>query len=191
VSISSTYNTVDGYYEIFGLPPGRYGVEVFIDAAEPYNTDHGFPDDYEGWKSPIIINEEDITVTQDLVVRKVIHLTSPVDNIEKMGHTGDEKDTYDGSPLFTWDPITEASQYYFAIQIYSEEPFGYLGQAYSTTTSLTSLQPELPLNEENEFYLCDIYAYNEAETRVGILMVSYDNGHGWDYRFKIEMRAQP
>jgi hypothetical protein len=58
-----------------------------------------------------------------------------------------------------------------------------------TSTSNVEWNVVLPINEENHFYVFDLYAYNINELLVGKLMVPYYGGYGWDYRFRISPEA--
>ena len=55
----------------------------------------------------------------------------------------------------------------------------------ATTLADTTFAPDLPINEPGQFYMLNLYANNSSNQRIGKLMVPYDNGHGWDYRFRI------
>lgn len=186
--IDPSYNATTGEYTIPNVPPGQYGIRVTIDDAEPFNTPHnyGFAGDFQGWESPIIVPEGQSVLQKDLDVERTIHLTSPVDNSQEIGSLGAEKDSHDPDDLaFAWDAIPEATSYKVLVYRYEEEPSSYLDNFLSVSMEDTNLQPTLPSSEDNQFYLFKLFAYNANGLMVGKLMVHYDNGHGWDYRFRI------
>ena len=187
--ISPSYDSSTGKYSIPNMPPGEFGIEVFIDVAVPFNGVHGFPGDFDGWESPIIVPKDQQVVYVDLPVEKTIHLTSPVDNAVYIGTIGDpahaHKDTYPPEEIiFGWDAIAEASSYYAYIDEY-EEPITFLRSVTFVSTSDLEWNVLLPINEENHFYLFCMRAYGTNDLIVGKLMVPYYDGHGWDYRFRI------
>ena len=176
--IDPNYNDATGKYTIPNVPPGKYGIQINIDDAEPFNTGNGFAGDFEGWNSPIVVSEGQSTLQKDLNVQKNIHLTSPVDNSKEIGHFGAEKDSYyQGELEFKWDAIPEAISYKVSVKRYAET-YTYLENILSITSEDTNLTTELPLNEDNHFYLFKLYAYNDNDLMVGKLEVKYDNAYG-------------
>jgi len=187
--ISPSYDTSTGEYSIPDVPPGEYGISVFIDTALPFNGEHGFAGDFDGWNSPIVVPEGEPLVYKNLTVVKTLHLTSPVDNAAIIGYMGYPTDTYPTEEIiFMWDALAEASSYQATITEY-EEPSTYVRIVTDTLTPNVEWNVALPINEDNHFYLFQLYAYSINELLVGKLMVPYYNGYGWDYRFRISPEA--
>jgi hypothetical protein len=184
VSVTAEYSTVDASYAICRLEVGRYGISVSIDAAEPYDS-RPFPDDYDGWNSPVEVAVEAIEVIQDLSVEKLIHLTAPVDNGVTVGRIGDPYPVYAQGVVFSWDPIDEAVSYRVRVDRYQNSPYSYLGTELNTEIAPTQITLNVAENADNEHYEFNLYAYNASDVMVGKLMVVYENGHGWDYRFRV------
>jgi hypothetical protein len=180
-----TYNASTGEYSIPDMPPGEYGISVFIDNALPFNGKEGFAGDFDGWNVPIDVPEGQTTVNQNLTVAKTLHLTSPVDNSAVIDPWSYPEDTYPTTKLtFKWDALAEASSYHASIKEY-QEPSTEVGPVATNVTSNLSWNVTLPMNLENHFYVLNLYAYNLNGVTVGKLMAPYGGGYGWDYHFRL------
>ena len=93
-----------------------------------------------------------------------------------------------GSPgtQYRRSPPTEVT-----IARYQEEPFRSLGTAWDGDTFDTTVHPGLPASDDGEFYLLSLNGYNTEGDLVASLMVSYTNGFGGDYRFRIGAQLTP
>jgi hypothetical protein len=182
--ISPTYNSSDGTYSIPNMPTGQYGIQVYIDDAEPFDGKY-FPGDYYGWTSPIEVNAP-TPVIKDLVCTKLIHLTSPIDNGSPVGPIPPPYNTHTFPVNFQWNAIAEASTYDVKVDLYQDSPYSLLQNLfYKSGITDTQKAIDLPANGTNEHYMLRLYAYNSNSLTVGQLMVVYTNGWGWDYRFKV------
>jgi len=155
----------------------------------PFNGEHGFAGDFDGWNSPIVVPEGQPIVNRNLTVLKTLHLTSPVDNAAVIGPWSYPEDTYPTEKMiFTWDALAEAYSYHASIEEY-EEPFTYVRLVASNVTSDVKWNVTLPMSVENHLYSFNLYAYNINDLMVGKLMVPYSAGYGWDYRFRLAPQA--
>lgn len=178
VDMTFTYDPSTGTYSIPNMIPGKYSIEVFLDAAE------GFAGDFEGWNPGIIIPANQSVTTVDLSVQKIIHLTNPVDNAASIGSMADPEDLYVSDQInFRWDPITEATSYNARIDEWESYPNRFVKMVLNLTTSLNELKLVLPVSGSNRTYSFVLNAYNSEHSLVGKLMVHYDNGASWDYHF--------
>ena len=172
-----------GTYSISNVPPGTYRVSLKFDAADPFDGRWAIPGDFVSYNS-VLVNEGDSVVIRDLEVQRVIHLTSPVDNMG-VGHATDALPTYAAERLsLACDPIPEATSYSLTIRKY-EEPFTFLEQTWTGETSDMVVVPALPGNVDTQFYSLNLSAYSSTGLFVGRLMVAYTNGFGSDYRFRV------
>ena len=188
---SPTYDTSTGEYSIPDMPPGEYGISVFIDNALPFNGKDGFAGDFDGWNSPVVVAEGQPIVNQNLTVLKTLHLTSPVDNAAVIGPWSYPEDTYATEEMtFKWDVLAGASSYHASIEEY-EEPSTYVGLVANNVTSDVKWNLALPMNVENHFYVFNLYAYNINDLMVGKLMVPYSSGYGWEYDFRLALALFP
>jgi len=186
-TISPSYNPSNGVYSIPNIPPGEHIISVYVDAAEPFNGQIGLAGDFEWTQYSVIVPEGQSVVYQDLPVKRIIHLTSPVDNRAEVGYVGGPKDTYLlGAVVFRWDAIPEAAGYRVRITEYEEEPFRAVRGVLAVSTSNVSLKPNLPVSGENRFYMFDLSAVNSDGVEIAYLWVAYSNGYGFDYRFRIK-----
>ena len=189
--IAPQYNTTNGTYSIPNMPPGKYGISVRIDDAEPFDK-RSFPGDYYGWNPYIVVPAGQTIVNEDLVCEKIIHLTSPVDNLIEMGTIPPPYDLfYQNKTIFQWDAIAEASTYQIRIDKYQSSPYQYMGNVYINTITNTQEIVSLGNSLQNQHYELSLYARNSAGLLVGRLMVVYCNGYGWDYRFRVFYCDEP
>ncbi len=122
----------------------------------------------------------------DLSSRMIIHLIEPWDN----RNTGNNFMMFNCEPFaFSWEAVPGATKYHVKLDRYrdTEHPvgFGYLATLFDFWTSAmawnSSLAPSAPL-EHYQFYLT---GYNDADELLGALVITYGNGYGADYRFKV------
>ena len=179
------YDSSTGRYEIPNPPPAiRWSLFVLVDSGEPFNGKSGYALDFEGLTSFEIL-EGQTTLERDLDVRKVIHLTGPVDNKEHLGHTDDPEDTYAAGPLlFTWEPVLEAASYGAIVTLY-REPYTTIKSVFSKRVTDNSFEVNLPTNNAGEFYSFQLDGLDTDGARIAWMRSPYSNGHGWDYKFRI------
>ena len=183
--ISPQYDNTNGRYSIPDVPPDTYSMCVRIDAAEPFN-DRPFPGDYEG-RTSVEVPVGQPVVNKDIDCKRIMHLTVPVDNLSEIGHISDPYDKYYQREMpFRWDAIAEASTYEIRVDKYQSSPYNFIETVYEKTTPNTQVTIPLDILLENQHYEFDLDAMDAAGLHIGQLMVVYDNGYGWDYRFRIE-----
>jgi hypothetical protein len=78
------YDNINGTYSIPDVTPGSYAVCAYIDDAEPFDGRY-FPGDYRGCATGFEVPSG--VVNKDIDCPKIIHLTSPVDNLSTLGYT--------------------------------------------------------------------------------------------------------
>jgi len=172
----------EGEFGIREIPPGRFGMQVNID-ANPANPSM-YPGDYYAWKS-FDVGKND---TQDLVVemQKIIHLQKPQNNNVQMPGWGKQCESEFNLPrnlLFQWGSLGNGVSYDYSIQKI-QCPYTFKETVASGTTQETNLQIQLPVSGDNEFYLLELAARSKGRG-IGILMTHGGNGMGWDYRFRV------
>jgi hypothetical protein len=182
-----TYDSATGTYTVSGVTTGRYTISLGFDAADPFDGWEVRPGDFRGIIESLDIDEGDNLVLRDIPLYQVIHLINPVDNMYEQGYVRDPKRIYRTWELtFTWEKIPEASTYKVVVSLY-QEPFDYVGKWWEIETSDTkAVIPGLKPNNESQFYKVELDAYNSQGIRVGKMLVTYEDGMGWDYRFRIE-----
>ena len=182
INLGLAYDNGTGAYILGNFESGKYGIQVSLD-----NDGNGypFPNDFYGWISPIYIEEGGVTVERDLTVKRNLHLTSPADNKSTLGRTDDPKDIYQGEEVkIEWDPLPEAIQYRLSNYLYQESPYQRISTVVNQVTSETAYIVSLPASDDGQFYQISLYADNADTDMVGQLMINYENGLGWDYRFR-------
>lgn len=169
-------------FTIDGLSEGNYGMSISIDANEI--NPMSYPGDFRKWITFSVKNDN----VQELQIEmeKLIHLNSPQDNNYKIEKWGEKCDKYSiNSPVnFSWDKIEEDIYYDYSVSLINCEPYNNKNIVYSGTTKDNFIKLELPKNENNEYYLFNLYARKKGN-KIGSLMTHGSNGHGWDYRFRV------
>jgi peptide/nickel transport system substrate-binding protein len=177
-----SYNPANSQYS-FTATAGTYGLQASVD-----NDGNGWPlpGDFYSWTVMQAFPGDTMSVNDGTMMR-VLHLTSPGDNAQILPDTSVPKPSFPQSQLIIqWEAIAEASTYNVAIDRYTEQPFNYLSSVLSTSITGTELSRwQLSVSSPGEFYLLRINAFNAQQKQVGMLMVKYQNGYGWDYRFKV------
>ncbi len=173
----------DGHFEISGLPPGRYGMDVRI------RTDtRGRAGDLIAWKT---FSAMEGSGNQEMPVdlHRIIHLTSPQDNDQGMlrWHAQCEgKMSFTGPVRFAWEPLGEGLSYEYVIERYRCEPFQRIETVLEGSTGSTELLAELPSSVENELYLMRLTG-KRGDFLLGRLETyGINGGRGWDYRFRVD-----
>ena len=181
-TLHPSYNADTGHFKLADMEIGKYGLQVTLDDdGNGYNR----PNDFAGWTTPVYVEEGESTVEQDLSVSRILHLTSPFDNTTIHTSIGDDLNVHEGEELkIEWDPLAEATDYQLSISLYGENPYQQISTVVNHETSNTSYVASLPATDEGQLYQLTLYAHNADGVKVGQLMINYENGIGWDYRFK-------
>ena len=182
-TVPTVYDPATAEYEVPDLPPGDYTISVYVDSGEPFNGKRGFALDFRG-VSGFKVSPQQV-YRLNLSLRKVIHLTSPVDNQRAQRHTSDSKDAHTGGSLFfSWETIPEAVSYDVRFRLY-KEPFTHVTDVHFEVVDTGSFEANLPINGDEEFYVFTLTAKNEEGELIAEMMTPYSNGYGWDYRFRM------
>lgn len=125
-------------------------------------------------------------------VERIIHMTSPQDNNSMdfvAGRARDVSFQHDSEFYLEWEPIDEAFDYDVEIDIFHDptEPdtYRYIENAQRVAVRDNFYLVQLPVSEPNEHYQAKISAFNQKGGRIGRYLVTYKNGWGADYRFKV------
>jgi len=183
------YDNQTGTYTISGLPNGPIGISLSIHETGESST---FPGNFRSFTGVDLSTLSPSEATSyDIEIAKIIHLTEPFDNAWYASNNPPYPEH--GSPLlFVWKPITGADHYDVLIQKYKDSPYAFVEEVVKQSTTSTSISFTLKSSEANSFlgysqthYEFSVRAYNADNNEIGFHMTSYMNGHGWDYRFKI------
>jgi len=174
--LSISYSNITSNYAITFPRPGYYWVQIFVDAAPPFDGQQGFPGDFIGFwgvgrGSPIL--------PYNIELVKFLHLTSPENSSKVLKYFPYGK-TYVGNITLAWDALPEATNYSITIYQYNLQTWSY--KYSSNWTSNTVFKPILPPNNKTTGYWLWFSAYNISKsygyTQVGTLGLVYDTG-GW------------
>lgn len=172
----------EGYFKIYNLSPGYYSVGVRLD-LNPDNPEY-FPGDFAAFESfPVEINE---TARLDLELRKIIHLTKPVDNdalILDFDKSCQNKKEISRNVRFEWEPIAEAEKYYYKLTTGTCSPFTHGDVLEKGYTHNTYVDLELVPSTRNSYYGFSVLGRRGGDS-VGTFVIHGRSGHGWEYRFK-------
>lgn len=172
-----------GKYEMHGLMPGNYGMAVNVD-LNPENP-LMYPGDLRAFRSFSVSRKGTTRLNVDLT--KLIHLTKPVDNAVALTGWGlkcENKTVIKGPVTFEWEPITKGAYYNYKISKATCKPFKFGEVVASGTTQETQLMISLPVNSRNTVYRFTLNARKDGRA-IGSFMTHGDNGHSWDYRFRV------
>ena len=177
------YDSADGSYAMTNLPNNEVGISI------RYNVGGGemiHPGNYDRWISVDLSALTDAEKAEfDITLREMIHLIAPVDNENSL--TLGEYIGYSSPITFSWDPVPNATNYSYRVDEYVHSPdFSRVGTPYDDSLTATTVDIALAQNTVDAHYQFTVYAYATDSTLLGILMIRYFTGHGWDYRFKIE-----
>jgi len=181
------YDNTTGIFTIPDLEPGEYYLDVYVDAAEPFDGKR-FPGDYFGGAGSFIISESEYNVTKDIDCIIHIHLTSPFDNSTSYGEspdTGGAYKTHTPNVLFRCDPVPEAESYYFGVWRYFTDGTDPVFVDGNTTTNTEHTFNDLPPSGDTDYYLFGMSAFNGDSENIGNACIVFDNGFGYAYPFKV------
>jgi len=171
------YDNQTGTYRVSGLPNGPIGIALSIHETGESST---FPGNFRSFTNVDLSTLSPTEATSyNLDVAKIIHLIKPFNNAWYA--SGNPPYPEHGSPLlFVWKPITGATHYDVLIKKYRDSPYAFLERVLKQSTTSTSINCTLKSSEPNTHYEFSVSAYP-----IAFYMTTYMNGHGWDYRFKI------
>jgi hypothetical protein len=174
----------DGEFEIRGLTPGTYGVSMNFDSNQM--NPQSFPGDYRAWQTFTVVDDADTVL--NISVKRLIHMIKPEDNgrvLPSWNRCCEEgKPRHSPSLELQWSSLGKDVFYDYTISRLIC-PYKAVESVASGTTDQTKVKLVLPPNRPNEYYLLQIDARKEGK-EIGMLMTHGANGHGWDYRFRVE-----
>ncbi len=191
--ITSTYDNNTGVYSISGLPSAK--VQIFV-TFHIRGYRFSLPGNYRVWKIADIPNLSlDQRANFDIGLEQIIHMTSPWDNDAisppaLIFPAASYPEPEHGRCLdFAWDAVPGATQYRIDISIYRDpdHPYGYgfVENVVNSYLQETSFSTNLDLSNDSQHYEASIFAYGSGGNLIGLLMITYENGYGWDYRFRV------
>jgi len=174
----------DGQFQAKGLFAGKFYMSVEIDAnlVNPNRS----PGDFMKWGT-----EFDVPNTTEIVVdmARVIHLTQPQDNLQRMTNRGSSEcsglTTLRSPVRFAWDSLGEGVVYNYLVgTVDCIEHLYHAGSIVNERTTETEITLALPPGKENEKYAFHIFAEKEGR-RIGRLYVNDEGGSNWNYGFRV------
>jgi len=177
------YNTATGEYVIYDVPEGRYGIQVSLDVD---GNGYPFPGDYYAWDVVSPPGGEQ-TLTHDIDLVAVIHLTAPTDTASQLPMTPPYP-VHAPRLAFTWEYVPGANRYRIEISEYTSPPdYAFFETVVVTETTTPFFSADLPPNAPDRHYQLKLDAYDTGNKRIGTLMINYVAGMGWDYRFRTKV----
>ena len=184
VKFSMRHNVKDQTFSISGIPDGRYGVGVTIDANAENPTN--YPGDYYAWKTFTTTNKPGAVMLVHM--ERVIRMLQPQDNnfpLPLWGNACRKKIAFSGPLKFAWESLGPDVRYSYDVRRTVCEPFAMKESVVSDNTGATHVTLELPVSAPGEMYVLTLRAQGLAGQPVGTLMTHGHQGHGWDYRFRV------
>jgi hypothetical protein len=189
LDITTTYDNTTGAFTISGLPkhnlvlffifhiqgeqstlPGNYRIYIHVDVNNLSRWDK---------------------LHFDVGMEYIIHMVTPWDNgnVDFYGYPDDPYPVHSNPFVFIWERVIGAKRYEFLIFTCRDpdHPGGYGFESLIVDAILDEnyYAIELPPSEYQEHYEATILAYNGYGEKIGKFMTTYENGYGWDYRFKV------
>ncbi|MCP4401378.1 MAG: serine/threonine protein kinase [bacterium] len=175
----------NGRFEIYGLPPGNFGISVNLDAN--MENAWSYPGDFRTWKPFSVVKGKNPDM--DLEMLQIIRLSSPQDNnsvMEKWGAECMEKINFRSPLTFRWEPLADDVYYDYQItRMNCLDNYNSAGTVAEGTIRETEVRLDLPSTRKDEVYGLHLYARKEGK-RIGMLITHGSSGYGWDYRFRVE-----
>lgn len=178
------YNEKDQTFSLGGIPDGQYGANITVD-ANAANPD-GYPGDYYAWKTFGTIKGLGAATVVHML--KVIHLLQPQDSnfpLPEWGNACDKQIIFKSPLTIRWESLGPDIRYSYEVRRIVCNPWRGQEVVASDGTMDTHAVLKLPVNKAGESYLLTLTAQGTSGRPVGGLIVHGQNGHGWDYRFRI------
>jgi hypothetical protein len=172
-----------GEFVIQELAPGSHAMEITV-AADKHTTAI-FAGDYYLWFE--FGNIKDVTAALNVHMRRVIHLTAPVDNADRVQGTGAEcmnLPSYPAPLNIAWDALEKEVYYdYEVVRVLC--PFNQVQVMVHGTTRETMINLGLPRSKDKEFYLLRLSARKEGRVVGDLVLEGAKGTSAWDIRFRI------
>jgi hypothetical protein len=179
------YDNQNGQYIFNNVPPGNYFIDATIETGYPYDRRSG--GDYTSNLFPetpdIIVTSSRSEIRQDIIVKKIIRLTKPVDTQQERTMVNNPDKLYQSSyspsaELFEWEAVPGATTYDVKFLKYEIGTQAGITQVSGGIVNTLQYHPNLQKNSPNQCYRLDIDAYNEKGEDIGHLENFYQNGWG-------------
>lgn len=180
--LKPTVKYASGAFEIHGLPPGKYGLNVAYD-ANPANPLQ-YPGDYRAW-TVFELQPGQAPPQLGMELVQLIHLTAPADNnlpLSDWEQPCQIQAKQPASVTFAWDSLGPGVRYDYAVQAWacSGETPGPVVSRGSTPDPRLSL--DLPPLAAGHYYRFSLEAW-QAGHKIGRLRTHGSQDHDWDFRF--------
>jgi hypothetical protein len=162
-----------GAFTVTGLAPGRYGMQVWINANR--ENPGGYPGDFQVWETFIVQGPGEKNLDIDLM--KVIRLISPQDNntgMTRWDASCEGKHSFESPVRFAWESLGPNVEYRYTID---NKP---------NKTSDTGLLAEFQQDDRGKCHSFSLMAYRNGRPVGQMLTHGVNGGLGWDYRFRVE-----
>lgn len=178
------YDEDRGIYTLSGVPADAYCLVVWVDTTTPFGGRATDPGDYKvssGYGLAVLDVHGKASGAQRLIgvpLSRVIHLTSPADNVEPIGSGGKVRPYYRSPFKAEWDPLPEAVEYRVNLGICTTTQCTDRVSVDSFVTAVSVFEEDLPVLANDKLYFLNVTARNERGDPVGDLAVN-SSGGGW------------
>ena len=178
----------DGRVRVYGLAPGRYYMQIRIDAdrtnPELYPGDLMASAEFTARRAEIATFEVDLLYT--------LHLLSPWDNAEHIPGMERRCDEYEATPSpvgLAWAPPPledlRGIEYSYTLWSKSCEPHGRDEKLLDGSTFDTELEVDLPASPRARFYQLWLSARRGGRPIGQIMTFGADGSYGWSLIFRV------
>ena len=176
-----------GRFQIQGLPPGSYGLNITFDTNSQNPLQ--YPGDLRAW------NEFEVKAGQtppvlDMALIQLLHLTSPVDNQSQLADWNQQCNggaALSQVPEFRWEDLGPGVSYDYQITEVSCESGTAAAKPaviFSGSTPQSTLQLKLKPNTPNHYYQLRLEA-RQSGLKIARLRTHGALDHDWDYNFRL------
>ncbi len=180
--VTPEYDNTSGEYSIPDITPGiNYQINVYVDAATPYEGESYHPGDYCDATDLFDVSEGDHVINIDFNLRFKMRLLAPFDNSTSYGLAPPQGPyrTHSSPIGFQWESIPEASSY----GLYVQKSTGGMAVPWMTTSN-TWVNLTLPESGPDDYYRLALFARNATGDIIADTWTVYNNGYGTVYPFK-------
>lgn len=188
--IGTSYDSLTSVFRFWNLPDSNVGISVTYHLDGKNKT---LPGNFDLWLA-VDLRELSAGSRKDfeLPMEKIMRLKYPTDNATILPNDTQGYPSY-GSPIpFRWEALEGATAYHVTVSECRDPGHAIYISGCDRCTMVLFLQTlypyataSLPPSQDLTHYEFKLVAADGSNRPLGKLMTTYDNGHGWDYRFRV------
>lgn len=188
--IGTSYDPLTSAFRFWNLPDSNVGISV------TYHVDgktKKLPGNYDLW---LVVDLRELSADcrkdSELPMEKILRLKSPADNEAILPDDTRGYPSHESPVPFRWEALEGAASYQVMVSECRDSGHAKYASGCDRCTSVLILQTlypyataSLPPSQDLTHYEFKLVAADASSRPLGKLMTTYDNGYGWDYRFRV------